>query len=244
MARSLSVIAVLLLGSLVPVRAVAQRVVTFGVVIDGHSFYNASFRPLLQNDIRDLLGGEFDVRFPNEKEIVADWTRPAIETALQRLLDDPDVDLILTFGAIASQVAAEFGSLSKPVVAPFVLDAELQGLPMVNGASGVQNFTYVAYPTATVNDLQAFREVVSFRHLAVLVERAYLRAIPSMRSSTEQALAALGINGTIIDVGPSIDLALGAVPPNVDAVFVGFLPRVSEEDTERLIQTLKRRRLP
>ena len=65
-----------------------------------------------------------------------------------------------------------------------------------------------------------------------------------MRSSTEQALAALGINGTIIDVGPSIDLALGAVPPNVDAVFVGFLPRVSEEDTERLIQALKRRRLP
>ena len=244
MARSLSVIAVLLLGSLVPVRAVAQRVVTFGVVIDGHSFYNASFRPLLQNGIRDLLGGEFDARFPNEKEIVADWTRPAIETALQRLLDDPDVDLILTFGAIASQVAAEFGSLSKPVVAPFVLDAELQGLPMVNGASGVQNFTYVAYPTATVNDLQAFREVVPFGRLAVLVERAYLRAIPSMRSSTEQALAALGINGTIIGVGPSIDLALGAVPPNVDAVFVGFLPRVSEQDTERLIQTLKRRRLP
>ncbi len=244
MSRSLTVITGLFLGWFFPVSAEAQRVVTFGVVIDGHSFYNASFRPLLQNEIRDLLSSEFDVRFPNEKEVVADWTRPAIETALQRLLDDPDVDLILTFGAIASQVAAEFGPLRKPVVAPFVLDAELQGLPLANGASGIQNLTYVAYPTATLNDLRAFREVVSFDRLAVLVERAYLRAVPSMRSGTEQALAELGINGTIIDVGPSIDLALGAVPPDVDAVFVGFLPRVSEEDTERFIQTLKRRRLP
>ncbi len=244
MSQSLMVIAALLIGSLLPIPAAAQRVVTFGVVIDGHSFYNASFLTLLQHEIGDLLGSEFDVRFPDGKEIVADWTRPAIETALQRLLDDPDVGLILTFGVIASQVAAEFGPLPKPVVAPLVLDAELQGLPMVNGASGVQNLTYVAYPTATLNDLQSFREVVSFDRLAVLVERAYLRAVPSMRRGTEQALAALGINGTIIDVGPSIDLALGAVPPNVDAVFVGFLPRVSEQDTERLIQTLKRRRLP
>ncbi len=244
MSRSLTVTAALLIGSLLPIRAAAQRVVTFGVVIDGNSFYNASFRPLLQNEIRDLLGGEFDVRFPDEKEVVADWTRSGIEAALESLLNDPDVDLVLTFGAIASQVAAEFGPLPKPVVAPFVLDAKLQGLPMVDGASGVQNLTYVAYPTATVNDLGAFREVVPFNRLAILVERAYLRAVPSLRSGTEQALAELGINGTIIGVGPSIDLALGAVPPDVDAVFVGFLPRVSEEDTERLIRTLQSRRLP
>jgi outer membrane protein TolC len=243
MSRSLTVIAALLIGSLLPIRAAAQRVVTFGVVIDGPSFYNTSFRTLLQNEIRDLLGSEFDVRFPDGKEVVADWTRPGTEAAMQRLLDDQDVDLILTFGAIASQVAAEFGPLPKPVVAPFVLDADLQGLPMVNGASGVRNLTYVAYPTATLNDLEAFREVVPFSRLAVLVERAYLRAVPSMRTGTEQALAALGINGTIIAVGPSIDLALAELPPGVDAVFVGFLPRISEEDTERLIRTLKSRRL-
>jgi outer membrane protein TolC len=222
MAQSLTAVTALMLGSLLPICAEAQRAVTFGIVIDGPSSYNDSFRTLLQNEIRDLLGSEFDVRFPDGKEVVGDWTRPVIEASMRRLLDDPDVDLILTFGVIASQVAAEFGPLPKPVVAPFVLDAELQDLPMVNGASGVQNLTYVAYPTAMLNDLEAFREVVPFSRLAVLVERAYLRAVPALRSGTEQALAALGINGTIIPVGPSIDLALGAVPPNVDAVFIGF----------------------
>ncbi len=244
MSRSLIVIAALLPGWFFPVSAEAQRVVTFGVVVDGPSFYRASFRPLLQNEIRDLLGSEFDARFPDDKELVADWTRRGVETALQRLMDDPDVDLILTFGVIASQVAVEFGPLPKPVVAPFVLDAELQGLPMVDGASGVQNLTYVGFPTATRSDLEAFREVVPFDHLAVLIERAYLRAVPSMRSAVERAMTELGINGTIIDVGPSIDLALGALPAEADAVFVGFLPRVSEEDTDRLIRTLANRRLP
>ncbi len=204
MSRSLTVIAALLIGSLLPIRAAAQRVVTFGVVIDGPSFYNDSFRTLLRNEIRDLLGSEFDSRFPDGKEVVGDWTRPVIETALQSLLDDPDVDLILTFGVIASQVAAEFGPLPKPVVAPFVLDAKLQGLPMVNGTSGVQNLTYVAYPTATLNDLKAFQEVVSFNRLAVLFERAYLRAVPSIRSGTQEAMAALGINGTS---SPSVRLS-------------------------------------
>ncbi len=114
MSRSLTVIAALLFGSPLTIRVEAQSVVTFGVVIDGPSSYNTSFLTLLQTEVRDLLGGEFDVRFPNGKEIVADWTRPGAEGALQRLLDDPDVDLILTFGVIASQVAAEFGPLPTP----------------------------------------------------------------------------------------------------------------------------------
>ncbi|MEE8061133.1 MAG: hypothetical protein V3T16_04865, partial [Gemmatimonadales bacterium] len=188
-----------------PAEAGAQRPVTFGVVVDGPSFYHATFRPLLQNEITNLLGSEFDARFLEEKYIVADWTRAGIDDALQRLLDDPDVDMILTFGAIASQSAAEFGPLPKPVVAPFVLDAELQDLPLTGGASGIQNLTYVSYPTATQNDLEAFREVVAFEHLAVLMQRAYVDGIPSMRVGMEQALSQLDVEWTIIEVGPNID---------------------------------------
>ncbi len=62
MSRSLTVIAGLVLGWFFPVSAEAQRVVTFGVVVDGPSFYRASFRPLLQNEIRDLLGSELPLR--------------------------------------------------------------------------------------------------------------------------------------------------------------------------------------
>ena len=227
-----------------PTSAAAQRQMTFGVVVDGPSFYNATFRPRLQSEITDLLGSEFDAQFPDSKYVVANWTRTGIDAALQRLLDDPEVDLVLTFGAIASQSAAEFGPLPKPVVAPFVLDGELQELPLSGGASGVRNLTYVNYPTATRTDLRAFGEVVKFEHLAVLMDRAYLEGIPTMRVGLEQALSELGVEWTIIEVGSSIDLALGTLPSDVDAIFVGFLPRLSEADTDRLIQVFNNRRLP
>ena len=63
MSRSLIVIAALLLGSPLTIGVEAQSVVTFGVVIDGPSSYNTSFRTMLQNEIRDLLGGEFEILF-------------------------------------------------------------------------------------------------------------------------------------------------------------------------------------
>ena len=113
-----------------------RAAVRFGVVVDGPSFYNDTFRPRLQNEILDLLGTEFDARFPDDKYAVADWSRDGISAAMQRLLDDPEVDMVLTFGAIASQLAAEYGPLPKPVVAPFVLDADVQELPLAGHRVG------------------------------------------------------------------------------------------------------------
>ncbi len=49
--------------------------------------------------------------------------------------------------ALASQHAAELDSLEKPVVAPFVLDTDLQSLPREEGASGVANLNYVILPS-------------------------------------------------------------------------------------------------
>jgi outer membrane protein TolC len=222
----------------------AQRVVTFGIVVDGPSFHNATFQPRLVDEITNLLGAEFDARFPEDRSLVADWTRSGIERSLERLLSDPEVDIVLTFGAIASQVAAEYGPLPKPVVAPFVLDADLQGLPREDGSSGVANLTYVAYPTATRNDLDAFREVVRYTNLAVLVERAYLEAVPGLRAGIEDAIRSQGVRGRIVEVGTTIDLVLGMLAGDFDAVYVGFLPQISAEETERLIRFLLNRQLP
>lgn len=244
MYRSFLAAALVLTLSFMARPAPAQQSVTFGVVVDGPSFYNATFRPRLQDEIVGLLGTEFEANFPESKYLVADWTSSGIDTALYRLLRDDEVDMVLTFGAIASQRAAEFGPLPKPVVAPFVLDAELQGLPQTNGASGVPNLAYVGYPTATRRDLAAFGEVASFTRMALLVDQAYLRAIPALATGMETALAELGLDGVIVEAGPSLDLALARMPADVDAVFVGFLPRLNEDDTERLIRTIIARKLP
>jgi hypothetical protein len=78
-------------------------------------------------------------------------------------------------GAIASHVcAAELagpGQLPKPVIAPFVIDTELQGVPLAGSVSGVPNLSYVTFPSDVRADLREFRQTVAFQKVALLVNR-------------------------------------------------------------------------
>ncbi|MEE9168454.1 MAG: hypothetical protein V3U73_01740, partial [bacterium] len=57
------------------------RVVRIGVVVDGPWEGNEYVRGLSQQEIGDLLRGEFDVRFPDDKYIIADWSIQGVKSA-------------------------------------------------------------------------------------------------------------------------------------------------------------------
>jgi len=123
----------------------SQPTYRIGAVIDGPWERNDEIWRVTKEEIFTLTRGEFDVRFPDDKVITADWTMAGIRRAIDTLLNDPEVDILLAMGAMASTEVSSRGPLPKPVVAPFVLDAELQGLPSKNGGS-VRN--QAAMPTA------------------------------------------------------------------------------------------------
>ena len=71
-----------------------------GIVSDGP--WERDISGVFRKEITDLLHREFDVRFPDEKRIVADWTVEGVKAAVDRLLSDPEVDFLLTLGVLAS----------------------------------------------------------------------------------------------------------------------------------------------
>ena len=118
--------------------AVAQEAVTIGVVTDGPIGRGTDDRTAIRDEMVDLLSVDFQVNLPPDKQIEADWTLLAIQAAIDQLLSDPDVDLVLTFGFISSHLVSLMGDLPKPVIAPLVIDPAFQGLPRyVHGHSGV-----------------------------------------------------------------------------------------------------------
>ncbi|MGD2063779.1 MAG: hypothetical protein PVF51_09400, partial [Nitrospirota bacterium] len=125
--------------------AAGLPVVRVGVVQDGplgdrgHPLID----PLIA-EVLDLTRGEFDVRFPPEKHLSGDWSRSRIVAAVDRLLADRSVDVVIGMGVVACNELAHRRGLPKPVIAPIVIDPELQGLPVVDGASGVHNLNYLA----------------------------------------------------------------------------------------------------
>jgi len=234
----------LVLGWLAPSVEANAEPIRVGIVVDGPWVMNELVRELTVREVTALTAGEFDVQFPTASYLIGDWTFDTAQANVRRLLDDPEIDLVITWGLIASHAACCFGELSKPLIAPVVLDPELQGLPRVDGGSGVPNLNYVALPDDQAHELELFRDIVPFQHVAILASAALLDAIPEIVVRTGDTLAGTGIGFEYVAVGDSADAVLEALSPSVDAVYVWPLFQLSASEYRRLIDGFIARGLP
>lgn len=221
-----------------------QRTVHVAIVTDGPSERTTTLRALFLEELRTVNRGEFDIQAPVELQLEADRTLEGVTAALERALADRRTDLVVMLGLLGSHAAAQRSNLPKPVLAPFVADPELQGLPYDNGASGRKNLSYISLDVDIVRDLGAFREIVPFTRLAVLLDGAILDAIPGVRDEMTRAADELGLTVTPLAVADAAEPALAAIAADVQTVYVGPLLRLSPAAYQRLITGLIERRLP
>lgn len=226
-----------------PQASAAEPAVGVGFVLDGPWERNQELLDLAQGEILTLTEGEWRVGWHVR---VADWTTPGLRRAVDDLLADPQVDVVITLGTLASHVVCCYGNLPKPVIAPLVLDAGLQGFPREGPGSGVENLTYVAFPGHFSHEVEVFQQVVPFDHLVILASRPLLEAIPGLRGPTGEPvlLQAAGPRISRVEVGSSVGNALEALPADADAVYLAPLRHLPAAEYERLIAGLIERRLP
>ena len=224
--------------------AASVPVFRIGIVVDGPWERNETILARFRAEILDLTQSEFDVRFPAEKQLQADWTVDGVRTAIDRLLADPEVSLIIAVGVLASQDVCLRGALPKPVIAPFILNQAIQGIPLEQGASGVQNLSYITFPADAGHEIRIFREVVPFKRLAFLHRGVVARAIPGLKERTLDAVEDLGIQIDFVPVETPVEAALESLPDGVDAVFVTPMLGLEKAEMDRLIAGLIERKLP
>ena len=124
----------------IPIKAYALPIKRIGIVFDGPSELNQRALSIYKKEITAVTEGEFDVQFPTDRIIQANWTAASVRSAIDTLLSDPGVDILITLGIIGSTEVSKRRNLNKPVIAPWVIDRELLGLPInEKGASGIQN---------------------------------------------------------------------------------------------------------
>jgi outer membrane protein TolC/ABC-type uncharacterized transport system substrate-binding protein len=218
--------------------------VRIAMVFDGPWERNADMKQLLDRSLSDVFGKEAAVAIDPAKVLVGDWTLAGVHAINNRLLADPDVDLILGMGVIASQDLATRGPLPKSVIAPVVVDVVRQHVPMVNGTSGVKNLNYLLYPQTFVRDLELFREVVPIRKLVNISSRAYERVLPQGPEPLAGAGKKMGLEIVQLFIESSADDVLKDIPRDADAVFLEPMPGVPEKEFDRLIQAFIKLRLP
>ncbi len=223
----------------------AQTVI--GLVTDGPEVRTRTGVPIagLEREIQSLVAGEFEVLLPEDKRLDGGWTLDGVRDALRRQLADPEVDILITMGPVASNEVVQM-DLSKPVIAAVTADAELQQFPTnpSTGGSGKTNFVYLSNFASIDEDMQMFAESVGFDHLAVLLDQLTLESLPVLvQSKGAQVEALLGVPVTMVSVADSVDEALAALPEDVDAVYVTPMLRLDDAAMTRLGDALIERGL-
>ena len=235
-----------------------QSVVRVGTVLDGPAERELAVRSAVGNESVRLLSTRYDVSFPTGKQLVGDWTARTTRRQLNALLEDTEVDAVLVLGIVGASHAARTVDLPKPVIAAPVLNPEVEGLPVevrerpVPGketvsryrVSGVRNLSYVSYNQDVEREVREFRKLAPFSRLAVLTIPRLEESVAAMRGEFRRRFAAMGIDVDFVVVGNSAEAALAALSPDTEAVMLGLLSHLPDEEFERLIAGLIEKRLP
>lgn len=217
-----------------------------GVVLDGPSPQRDQRLALFEGEIREVLKDDRTAQFSRDRVLSADWTTGGVKAAMDRLLADPGVDVVLALGMLASHEAGRRQHLSKPVFAPFVLDPERQGIPLEKGTSGRSNLYYLTAPTDVAASLRLLYAIKPFTRFTVLIPQAILALIPEPQKRLNLVIQQTGLElqGIITPVGTTAAPALQAVPPDVQAVLVTSMPQLPEAEFDALIAGINQRQLP
>jgi len=239
----ISIILLSVLCLILPITAMAKPV-HIGIVTDGPWERYTEAWEILKKEILDVTSSQFEVQVPENLFIQGDWSVSGINGAIDSLLENPEVDLVITLGVVASSEACKRRDLAKPVIAPLIIDAGIQQLPEKDGTSGIKNLVYIDSQRDVERNIRTFREITPFDHLTIMGSDHVVEGIPDIAAATEKMMGDLGLNIDIVSVEKSIDDALSDISPSSQAVVVAELPQISSEEFDRLVRGLMNRRLP
>jgi len=235
-----------------------RPIVTVGIVYDGPPPESGGLPVgrlqelpgLIEAETTALVEREVDIRFPAAKRLSGDWKLEQIRAAIERLLADPQVDIVITVGIIATHEICRRDDLPKPVIAPIAVDIEAQSLPVERGVdgrlvSGVTNLNYLTSPGTIMRDLRRFREIVPFSRVRIMTDALFAEVIPEVPEAVIAGGKEFGVEiAPPVLVTGSADEALAQLPPDTEAVYVTPLHRMSSPEFDRLVAGLLERRLP
>ena len=215
-----------------------------GIITDGPNISPPDFAGLFKSEIQQMGAGEFTALFPDDMQLEADSTREGVKQAFERLLADPDCDLILMLGFISSTIAVERKNFSKPVVAPLIFDSETQKAPLDGTSSGVKNLLYIDLGTPLDQGIITFRRLFDFNRLTLLLDKRDIEGVPAVGKLGSYLANEHSMTVHLVPVIGSAEDALSRIPADTDSVMVGSLWRFSRDEVALLAKGLNERKLP
>ena len=224
--------------------SLAKQQINIGIVLDGPWGRFQENIEVVRQEILELTEAEFEVSFPDTMLVDGGWTTTGINLAIDSLLANKNTDLIITLGHVASNEIAKRGDLFKPAIAAFLIDADLQNLPITEGSSGVANLAYIDRMQRLERELTSFKDITPISHLAIMVDNNIIETIPQVIKTIVSMALQKEVKVSIVGVETSAAAALQKLDDDVDGVLLTPLYRITNDDFKNLVTGLVQLQLP
>jgi outer membrane protein len=214
-----------------------------GIITDGPLPGAPNVVKIFQEEIKNVAEEEYSVSFPDSMTLEADATVAGINKQLDLLLNNPDADLIITLGPISSAEAVKRSSPVKPIIAPLIIDTDVQKAPRQDLGSGVPNLTYVDIGNSVETELMSFRKMASFKTLGIILDERDIKALPDINRLAKTLMFEHSISVHLIPSGQSGEETLASIPDDTDAVMLGPLWQLTSKEFAKLSKGLIDRKL-
>jgi len=236
---------VVMAGLLFFLPAVGPAMPKVAIVTDTNE--TSVYQKQVMDEITTLMAGRGGVAF---LEKTVDPRHPDKGVALlSRLMADNAIDCVIGMGALVSDMLIRMKQYPGPAIAAVVVDRKLQGLPLTaEGTSGIRHFNYIQSGFDVKKDLQTFRSLYDFRHLAVVLPVIKTAMFHTLFSYFGRAVQEVSPDAafSFVEIDPgSLEGRVPEIPAEADAVYL--LPLFSGKaplQIPAVIQAVNQRRLP
>ena len=219
------------------------REINIAIITDDNIEMNRWFEKEIQSEISDLLSSRYEINFvPFEARSNSDNIQPFIDEAF----NDSKIDVVIGTGLEVSNKLAKQSNFPKPVIASIIIDNELQNIPQTDeGASGMDNFTYVHSPFNLLRDVNTLYKIFPFKKLGIIGGANLRDNILDANAFYNKLLANHDADFVFVKISSSVEATMNELPQDVDAVYL--LPTFDDLDEtgyKIFFDSLSARRLP
>ncbi len=218
----------------------AQQKLTIGISKDADTKEFVEFSRLLSKEIAGITSAKYDIQF---KELTGNWKPKMINDNNTTLMNDNNIDIVITLGYISSTEISNLSNFSKPVIAANILDRDLQKLPLKSGnTTGIYNFTYIEPVIRLKDDFLEFSKIFKAKETAIFIPKVFKENFPQIIDFFK--MNAQNTNVSFVFIDTTGEDAISQINDNVDAAVILPLVKFPLNEIEHLFDSLNKKQIP
>ena len=227
---------------LVPV-AYAKNI-QVGILYDGDSARFARLKSIFVKEIQSITNDSYKLSFPAGSSLSGGWNTEHINQAFDRLMASDNVDMILVLGDVSSYEVCKRHNFTKPVFAVNAVNPKLKVTSSDSGKSGIHNLNYLNTMKNPGREFQLLRKMAPVKRTAVIVDGFTMESIPELNELIHSLAKTHNLDAEIVTVNESAREAAARISGKTDAVLIGSLPRLPDDEFRKLAKDLIALKLP